>query len=503
MAPALSGRIVNPRSDGVVYGPDVAQTELPGLVARVGAARAFLVTTPSLERSGLAAEVAGWLGASHAGTFAGSREHTPAPVVIEATEAARAAGADCLVSLGGSSVVDLTKGVALLLGRGREPGRPPDPAGRAPARRCARRRCRTSPCRPRCRAPSSPPWPASPIPSWARSRCTLDRQLLPRWVVFDSVLAASCPARLWAGTGMKVVADTIEVLCARRANPQTDALALGALELLVDNLGPATAAADDHIARGRCQFAVAMVFPQLAAVGVGLVAALRHQLGGGLGIPHGEASTIVLPHVMRFNLPVASEPVRAGRGRARAGDARGADRPHRAAHGRARPAESASSATGIARDDLDGAVVDHVLHDGGSRANIAPVDADGVSRSSPPPGRDQRRTDGPHPVYAASPYPAKIASVRLVVRLGDVLRRRPARRARPTRAARRWRTRRRRCRRGGRPARRSGPARWPSCSRPARRRRPRPTVIGVDTVASGTPRTEYAAAIVWSRAFWL
>jgi hypothetical protein len=30
-----------------------------------------------------------------------------------------------------------------------------------------------------------------------------------------------------------------------------------------------------------------------------------------------------------------------------------------------------------------------------------------------------------------------------------------------------------------------------------------PHAIGVDTVASGRPRTEYAAAIVWSRAFWL
>jgi alcohol dehydrogenase class IV len=36
--------------------------------------------------------------------------------------------------------------------------------------------------------------------------------------------------------------------------------------------------------------------------------------------------------------------------------------------------------TGIDRADLDGAVVDHVLADGGSRANIAPVDADGVRR---------------------------------------------------------------------------------------------------------------------------
>jgi alcohol dehydrogenase class IV len=198
-------------------------------------------------------------------------------------------------------------------------------------------------------------------------------------VVFDSVLAASCPARLWAGTGMKVVADTIEVLCARRANPQTDALALGALRLLADHLGPATATADDSVSRGRCQFAVAMVFPQLAAVGVGLVAALRHQLGGGLGIPHGEASTIVLPHVMRFNLPIAADQY----GRAAA------------ALGLATPEELIGRLealtielglparlrdTGIARADLDGAVVDHVLNDGGSRGNIAPVDAGAVKQ---------------------------------------------------------------------------------------------------------------------------
>jgi len=378
MASALTGRILNPRSDGVHYGPGVAQTELPGLVARVGGTRAFVVTTPSVERAGLAADVAGWLGASHAGTFAGSREHTPAPVVIEATDAARAAGADCLVSLGGSSVVDLTKGVALLLGQGGD---------------LAEYRMERGRPRPDLSAPKVPhiavPTTLSGAeftavagitdPDVGEKQMYLDPQLLPRWVVFDSVLAASCPARLWAGTGMKVVADTIEVLCARRANPQTDALALGALQLLVENLGPATAAADDHVARGRCQFAVAMVFPQLAAVGVGLVAALRHQLGGGLGLPHGEASTIVLPHVMRYNLPVASEQY------GRAAAALGLETPEALiARLEALTAELGLPVrlreTGISRDDLDGPVVDHVLNDGGSRGNIAAVDADGVKQ---------------------------------------------------------------------------------------------------------------------------
>jgi alcohol dehydrogenase class IV len=373
---ALAGRIVNPRSEGVVYGPDVAQSELPALLERVGSSRAFLVTTPSLERSGVAAEVSGWLGASCVGMFAGSREHTPAPVVVEATEAASMAGADCLVSLGGSSVVDLTKGVALLLGEGGE--------------LAALRMQRGSP-RPVLRAVKVPhiavpttlsgaeftPVAGITDPAVGEKQMYFDPQLLPRWVVFDSVLAASCPPRLWAGTGMKVVADTIEVLCARRANPQTDALALGALRLLVDNLGPATAGPADHVARGRCQFAVAMVFPQLAAVGVGLVAALRHQLGGGLGIPHGEASTIVLPHVMRFNLPVAAHQY------GRAAAALGLATPEALiSRIETLTAElglpSGLHDTGVARVDLDEAVVDHVLNDVGSRGNIAPVDAAGV-----------------------------------------------------------------------------------------------------------------------------
>ena len=130
------------------------------------------------------------------------------------------------------------------------------------------------------------------------------------------------------------------------------------------------------------------MFPQLAAVGVGLVAALRHQLGGGLGIPHGEASTIVLPHVMRYNLPAAADQY------GRAAAALGLATPE-ALIGRieALTAELGLPGrlrdTGIARADLDGALVDHVLDDGGSRWNIAPVDAAGFVRSSTPLGEVQ------------------------------------------------------------------------------------------------------------------
>jgi alcohol dehydrogenase class IV len=40
-----------------------------------------------------------------------------------------------------------------------------------------------------------------------------------------------------------------------------------------------------------------------------MVAALRHQLGGALGVPHGEASTIVLPHVVDWNADTVPGPL--------------------------------------------------------------------------------------------------------------------------------------------------------------------------------------------------
>ena len=95
----------------------------------------------------------------------------------------------------------------------------------------------------------------------------------------------------------------VEVLCSTQATPLSNAIAAGALALFAEHLAASTRDVDDLVARGWCQFAVAMVLPQLVGVGLGLVAGLRHQLGGALGVGHGVASTIVLPHVVRWNAP--------------------------------------------------------------------------------------------------------------------------------------------------------------------------------------------------------
>lgn len=66
-----------------------------------------------------------------------------------------------------------------------------------------------------------------------------------------------------------------------------------------------------------------MTLSNLHNVGIGATGALRHQLGGGAGLPHGEASTIVLPHVLRWNGDAATPVLDRIAARLGVGDANG------------------------------------------------------------------------------------------------------------------------------------------------------------------------------------
>ena len=171
---------------------------------------------------------------------------------------------------------------------------------------------------------------------------------------------------------MKALADTIEVLCSRRATPLSDAVAARLAGDARRRPAASTADPDDLAARGRCQVAVAMTLLQLVGVGVGMVAALRHQLGGALGVPHGEASTIVLPHVVRWNADAAAAPL--GRAATALGRTDGIGR------GRADRAELIVELdlprrlrdVGVERDSFP-SVADLVLADGALATNPRPV----------------------------------------------------------------------------------------------------------------------------------
>lgn len=82
---------------------------------RLGAQRAFLICGESVARSGLLTQVRGQLGSRYAGAYTEVRKESPLPAVVACVEAARSAGADLLIAIGGGSAVVTTRSVAILL----------------------------------------------------------------------------------------------------------------------------------------------------------------------------------------------------------------------------------------------------------------------------------------------------------------------------------------------------------------------------------------------------
>ncbi len=312
MTQVLKGEFRCPHTEGVIFGPGCFKERLREVLEGIGTRRAFLCTTASVARSALLPQVQEALHPFMVGEFTEARSHTPRGTVLRAARLAQEAKADVLVSLGGGSVIDLTKGLALVLAEGEELHRycvqfTPSQGMHVPDL--------PKPKLPHLALPTTLSGAEFTgvigITDEERREKDLyvDPKLTPRWVFLDPELTEPTPPHLWAGTGMKVWADCLETLSSLRANPYTDALALGALKILYQDLAPSTFRPEDTGARGRCQFAAFMVLPYLLNTGLGIVAGLRHQIGAGFGVPHGVASTIVLPHALRWNLPYAVDPL--------------------------------------------------------------------------------------------------------------------------------------------------------------------------------------------------
>jgi alcohol dehydrogenase class IV len=103
-------------------GPQAIEQGLKEAVARAGAKRAFVICSPSINRRTDAVKrIAATLGERYAGVFDGIQKDCPYPSVVAAKDAAKAAGADLLIAVGGGSVIVATRAVAIFLA---EPGDP-------------------------------------------------------------------------------------------------------------------------------------------------------------------------------------------------------------------------------------------------------------------------------------------------------------------------------------------------------------------------------------------
>lgn len=130
--------------------------------------------------------------------------------------------------------------------------------------------------------------------------------LLADVALLDAELTVGLPAHITAATGIDAMVHAIEAYTSKlRKNPYSDMLACEALRLLSKHI--VTAVEDGHNleARSAMLYGAMLAGQAFANAPVAAVHALAYPLGGHYHISHGLSNSLVLPHVLRFNLPEA------------------------------------------------------------------------------------------------------------------------------------------------------------------------------------------------------
>lgn len=128
-------------------------------------------------------------------------------------------------------------------------------------------------------------------------------QLLPDIALLDAQLTTGLPPHITAATGIDAMVHAIEAFTSKfKKNPYSDILAKEALSLLSANIECASQDGTNLKARQNMLLGSCLAGQAFANAPVAAVHALAYPLGGHFHIPHGLSNSLVLPHVMRFNL---------------------------------------------------------------------------------------------------------------------------------------------------------------------------------------------------------
>jgi len=128
-------------------------------------------------------------------------------------------------------------------------------------------------------------------------------QLLPDLALLDPMLTIGLPSHVTAATGIDAMVHAIEAYTSKiKKNPYSDMLAREALALLSANIEVAVKQGSNIEARAAMMLGATMAGQAFANAPVAAVHALAYPLGGHFHIPHGLSNSLVLPHVMRFNV---------------------------------------------------------------------------------------------------------------------------------------------------------------------------------------------------------
>lgn len=293
-----------------------ASAQLGELARRYGYSRVLIVTDPQLALAGILDRVRSPLveAGVEVDVFDGGAPEPSFRILGGAVEHGRRFKPDAVLGLGGGSNMDLAKMVSVMLAHG---GNPRDYVGdnKVPG-----------PVMPVICVPAT-----SGTGSEISASCVMTDDenqikvgvlsyfMRPRLSVVDPLLTLSCPKKVTADSGIDALTHAIEAFTAvdnesfdlppgettiyQGRNPMGDMLAERAIALVGRHLARAVEDGCDVEARTGMALAATLAGMSFSNVGVALVHALEYPIGGAVHCSHGEGNGLLLPYVMRFNLP--------------------------------------------------------------------------------------------------------------------------------------------------------------------------------------------------------
>ena len=252
------------------------------------------------------------LGDLFAGVYSGLIQRAPLSTAIEAANMAVANGVDTLVGVGGSTISDAARMIAVLMAEGittvdqlRQLGEDQDMV-----------------LEPNLDGKSLPMQASIPTTLSAGEfnmggGNVLDDQaghkirvrhprLYADLIILDPVMTEGTPDWLWLSTGVKALDHCIERLYSTGNQPAIDAPVLAAAEMLFTYLPKSRESDGDPEARLQCLVAAWMSMMGAPNFSMGLSHAIGHIIGVHYSVGHGYTSCVTQPYVMEFNRPVSA-----------------------------------------------------------------------------------------------------------------------------------------------------------------------------------------------------
>lgn len=210
----------------------------------------------------------------------------------------KASGADFIIAVGGGSVIDTAKAVAVIANN-------PDNYDVVSLEGVDKSK--------------NPPMPIIAVPTTAgtgsettmdyvitnteqkRKMACMDSMVVPVVAILDTDIMASLPLKMTAATAMDALTHAVESYLSKGAFDFSEMLSLKAVSLISANFLKVIKNLNDLEARKALAMAQYMAGMSFTNVGLGIVHSMAHPLSAFYDVPHGVANALILPYVVKFN----------------------------------------------------------------------------------------------------------------------------------------------------------------------------------------------------------